>query len=1077
MTILSTFWSNLRSRLATAANETEVRDRFCGEVYAQYQLTFRLERGRSDAYHNCVILEFKDKGLFYGRINSAKFQEAYSKLVTKYIPQKAEQDGLDLQEYIGVAIDGEHYAFVFFEEDGQTRHTELIRIDLDGLRPLLSALQRDTRRPFTAENLLEDFGANTVIAKTLLQELGDHLNTCLEDGSGSQKVKMLFQEWQKLFAQVTSLGRVGQSRIDKHLQSIGMDLTSDYEKLLFVLHTYNALLFKLIAAEVVTAIRYEEYSGFSSIAASSSLPVLRNMLSDRIEHAQVFIANNIHNFIEGTFFSWYLEDTPDNLLEAIKEVLLQLGFYIYPTVTQDRIRDVLKIIYQDIVPRVIRKNIGEFYTPEWLVDFVLNETGYVGAATLDRKLLDPCCGTGNFLVHAIDRCKTAALNAGESKPQILQRILKNIIGFDLNPLAVISARLNYLMAIADILTPEDRIEIPVYLADAVYAPIRHENGGSPVRSYKVGTVMGSLDIVLPEALVKQQQYFGEILTVMEQDIEIEATRTNFIFHLQQQDHIRQAIDNHPDWINFIGEMFDKVKEMERQNWNRIWCRIVRNYFASVAIGEVHTIVSNPPWIRWSELPEEYRQRIKPTCEQYEIFSKMPFFGGNELDLSGLIAYAVTDKWLSNNGVLGFVITQIHFQAPSSQGFRCFQLPDGTPLNVSKVHDLTNVKPFPGLANKPAVFTWKRGSQTTYPVEYKMWEKIEPGAISEDALLEEVEKLTQINDWQAVALPGDLRWSILPSQYRELVPKLRGGSTAWQGRKGIMTDLNGAYFVEIIGPGPSARLVKIRTHPEKGRKPIPSLDWNVEGELIYPLLKGAGDFGPFRYTPSNLVAIIPNNSITSIPSEDYFSTEYRETYRYFRRINQELDIDDVPLLENRSTWRTRMKAQGAPFYAIYNVGDYTFAPYKVVWAEIARSLYSAVITSSALPHGLGTKLIVPDHKIYYVATDTEDKAHFLCAMLNSEPIKIFVDSFTVKIQVGSLFKSLKLPPYNEANPHHWKLVNLSKQAHASGVNSDLQSQIDSEAWKIIESIEADTSNQASSRQLSLPNLARDSLEIS
>ena len=80
------FFTDLRSRLADVANETEVRDRFCGEIYSHYGITFRMERSRSDARLNRVILEFKDKGLFRGRATSAKFQEAYQQLIQKYIP-------------------------------------------------------------------------------------------------------------------------------------------------------------------------------------------------------------------------------------------------------------------------------------------------------------------------------------------------------------------------------------------------------------------------------------------------------------------------------------------------------------------------------------------------------------------------------------------------------------------------------------------------------------------------------------------------------------------------------------------------------------------------------------------------------------------------------------------------------------------------------------------------------------------------------------------------------------------------------------------------------------------------------
>ena len=42
-----------------------------------------------------------------------------------------------------------------------------------------------------------------------------------------------------------------------------------------------------------------------------------------------------------------------------------------------------------------------------------------------------------------------------------------IVGFDLHPLAVASARANYLLAIADLLGPETPIDVPVFARDAI----------------------------------------------------------------------------------------------------------------------------------------------------------------------------------------------------------------------------------------------------------------------------------------------------------------------------------------------------------------------------------------------------------------------------------------------------------------------------------------------------------------------------------------------------------------------------------------------------------------------------------
>jgi hypothetical protein len=166
------FFADLQQRLANVANETEVRDAFCGELRAHFNTTLRLERGRSDARRNRVIMEFKDKGLFKGNAGSAIFQKAYSQLTNKYISEQAGIERLAVHDYIGVAIDGTHYAFVFFEENGSHRHTELLPLTPESLFPLLDALQNDFRRAFSAENLSEDFGAESKTARAVIPACG-----------------------------------------------------------------------------------------------------------------------------------------------------------------------------------------------------------------------------------------------------------------------------------------------------------------------------------------------------------------------------------------------------------------------------------------------------------------------------------------------------------------------------------------------------------------------------------------------------------------------------------------------------------------------------------------------------------------------------------------------------------------------------------------------------------------------------------------------------------------------------------------------------------------------------------------
>ncbi len=96
--------------------------------------------------------------------------------------------------------------------------------------------------------------------------------------------------------------------------------------------------------------------------------------------------------------------------------------------------------------------------------------------------------------------------------------------------------------------------------------------------------------------------------------------------------------------------------------------------------------------------------------------------------------------------------------------------------------------------------------------------------------------------------------------------------------------------------------------------------------------------------------------------------------------------------------------------------------------MAGSIQAAVIADGEIPYNGGRKPIVPDHKVYYASFNDLEYAHYVCALLNSESVRTFIDSFTIKIQVGTLFRHIVLPTYNPEDPEHKELASLSREAH-------------------------------------------------
>ncbi|TOG87166.1 hypothetical protein CGI92_24020, partial [Vibrio parahaemolyticus] len=116
-----------------------------------------------------------------------------------------------------------------------------------------------------------------------------------------------------------------------------------------------------------------------------------------------------------------------------------------------------------------------------------------------------------------------------------------------------------------------------------------------------------------------------------------------------------------------------------------------------------------------------------------------------------------------------------------------------------------------------------------------------------------------------------------------------------------------------------------------------------------------------------------------------------------------------------------------FYHIYNVGEYSFSPYKVMWAEQSGTFKAAVCSSKEVPL-VGVRPYVPDHKVYFIDCKSKETAHYICGLLNCNLVKNYIESYTISIQVSNIFKHLDLPIFNSQCKKSRQLAKLSESLH-------------------------------------------------
>jgi hypothetical protein len=279
-------------------------------------------------------------------------------------------------------------------------------------------------------------------------------------------------------------------------------------------------------------------------------------------------------------------------------------------------------------------------------------------------------------------------------------------------------------------------------------------------------------------------------------------------------------------------------------------------------------------------------------------------------------------------------------------------------------------------------------------------------------------LRQKKDWRTP-------WLTLPkSEFGRLVKAI--GKSGYKGRKGVEPlGAKGVYILkeprefaggrmQICNNLSRSRLKKVK---EKGEHV-----GLVEDTFVYPCISGRN---MNRYGINSCSYILlphvnahgPHNAV----SEEDLKLKFTATYEW-------LDYFRDVLLETRVRNGKFFDESIDPFYALDNVGTYTFSPFKVVWREQNKRMVACVVSSKNGSPCKG-KLIIPDSKVLCCSLENELEAHYMCAILNSEPISKIIEGYTIETQRGTdILENIKIPTFDSKNDLHRELSELSLNAH-------------------------------------------------
>jgi methylase of polypeptide subunit release factors len=998
---------------------------------------FSVARGRVDSVYNRLILEYKRPGVLRDS-NHATANQAAIQQIKDYILDVAKRERREAQRLAGVAVDGFYFIFVRRVGEGWSVDAPVPVTPASTERFLRLLFSLSTGAALVPENLLEDFGPRTGRAQRAVRVF----YTTLHNSKHPLVVK-LFEQWRLFFSEATDYKEWAE-RIEAkpEFQRFVSSLWTreevrhlDPAQVFFVLHTYYALLIKLVASLAAARFAGGTSAPLSRLAAKGG-EGLREAFVD-LERGGLFREYGIRNFLEGDFFGWYLAAWNDDIEEAAGQLVQRLAEYDPGTLelAPENARDLLKKLYHYLLPREIRHDLEEYYTPDWLAERLIVQTlGSSDLGDATKRILDPSCGSGTFLVILVKYIRERADRKKQSPTEVLELILQNVVGIDLNPLAVIAARTNYLLALGDLLKARrGDIDIPVYQADSVLAPSQPHaadpNGQNQFAFegdvYRLRTSVGVFDI--PVFLARQDR-MDRMANVLDDCVETGSSEDAFLKRLSAEAGVE------PEEIasgeKVLRKLFRRLSELHAEGLNGVWARIIKNAFAPLFLEPHHYIVGNPPWVNWESLPDDYRLQTKPLWEHYGLFphgGMDTILGKGKKDISMLMTYVAVDRYLRRGGKLGFVVSQSLFKTSGAgQGFRRFLLPDKTPFGPLVVEDMVELNPFEGATNRTAVAVFAKGRAVRYPVSYQYWKKRGTGrgsAIGFDTPYEEVtrEKIT-FRAWRA----EPVNKTDLTSAWITARPKaLRAmhnilGNSPYSAHAGSFTGgANGIYWVEIVGtrPGGSAVVANIT---EGAKREVRNIQAAIELDLLYPLLRGR-DVGRWTATPSAHILMVQDAETRRGISVETMEKEYPKAHAYLSRFEK--------ALRSRAAFR-RYFRETDPYWSMFNISAFTFSSWKVVWREQASTLTVAVIGPQE------KRPVIPDHKLMMVEVASRREAHYLCAMLNSAPSRLVVAAYAVEIQINThILENIAVPRFSQKDKIHSRLAELSDAAHKATAKDD------------------------------------------
>jgi type I restriction-modification system DNA methylase subunit len=923
--------------------------------------------GRLDARVGNLVIEFKDD-LDADRDDAEEQLREYLFML--------HSEGME-EDFLCLATDGER--FITYE----TLLSQPVESDDDVVLNELAHLSMETAEPSQIKRWLSGLLSERV--HPVVEELDEVFG--VDSETFERSLEILEEAYEE------------SERADVHRQEWADYLTyahgesPDEQVQLYLRHTYLASFAKLLSYMVFTR------------GSMPGIDDAKEVLSGEIT------APFPENLFEEDLFAWVgRTGAGDEFVELLLDRLLQFNL--------GRVdQDVFKRLYQDMVSYEVRHDLGEYYTPDWLAEYIVREKMDIEA---DDSVLDPGCGSGTFLVEALQH----KMHLDTSQPdELISRLPQEVVGFDIHPLAVMIAKANYVAAIRDLLPyRREDIQLPVYLADSVLFndELRDTQNldGVEVR----GPIrVSEQEYYLPQRAIEHPQKFDQSIDIIDGFLD---NGSSF------EDRLSRNIPEFESVSSAFEQIRHDVAVAAEDGRDSIHTFILKNFFRPLYLSDrddddkFDALIGNPPFLSARYMNADQQTEMMDLAREYDLHPGAE--NVTQMDLATIFVARCTDIYLKDSESLGFVMPRSIFSANHHHPFRRGEM--SVDLDLTEVLDLygededdEGVEP---LFNIPAsAIIGEGGNELSYPIH----KETVSGELDEKNVdLDVASDQLEFESGQ-IFLHGDERtsWDEVPAMSRSVYyESLLNGATLYP-RPLTMAQLD--ERTTEYGFNANQPPVKTSDHALETTKSYGDADLsaNVESEFLYSTLIST-DMVPFTHRAYRL-SVIPATTTSSgheIIDQDQAETGgYTGLADWLSQANEhwegKADRDNI---NEQLNYRNKVTRQDPS------------TRYKVLFLAKGKYMTGCVIdlesnVSGDLP--IDVNGFIADHNTYYYETDSADEAYYLSAFFNSPLLDEMKRNLQSKgdFDERDIHKSpleFPIPDFDPDDSDHQRLADLARE---------------------------------------------------